>query len=191
MFCISGPSGTGKGTIREAFERKHPDLEFCVSVTTRLPRPNEEPGVSYIFVGVDEFHQMAERGEFLETANVYGNYYGTPREPVTRLLEQGVDVLLEKDVQGALAIKQKMPEAVLVFIAPPSFDELRARIMKRGTETDNDVEVRLGWAEAELKQVRHFDYVVVNYEVAESVRVLDAIVVAERHRTKRLREYIR
>lgn len=183
LFCISGPSGAGKGTIRQALAESHPEIQFCVSVTTRKPRPHEVPGVSYVFTDVTDFEARLSRGEFLESATVYGNRYGTPREPVERLLEQGSDVLLEKDVQGALAIKREMPQAILIFIAPPTVDELRSRILKRGTETADELARRLGYAELEMNQIRHFDYVVVNYEVVESVKVLRAIILAERHRT--------
>lgn len=184
LFVISGPSGAGKGTLRELLMKKHPELRHCVSVTTRKPRPGEIPGVSYIFTDPRDFESRLARGEFIETANVYGNLYGTPREPVETLLAQGCDVILEKDTQGALSIDKEMPEAILIFIAPPSVDELRARIEKRGTETPADAMCRLSWAEHELKQIKHFDYVVVNYEVEQSVEALRAIIIAERHRVK-------
>jgi len=161
-----------------------PGLAFCVSTTTRRPRAGETPGVNYTFVDVAEFRKREAQGEFLESARVYGNLYGTPRAPVEQLVQSGQDVLLEKDVQGALAIKQQMPQAILVFIAPPSVDELKARILKRGTETTEDLECRLGCALQEMDEVGHFDYVVVNYDIDRTTRVLEAIVIAERHRAQ-------
>lgn len=166
--------------------KSDPRLAFCVSVTTRRPRAGEIPGVNYTFVDVAEFRKREARGEFLESAEVYGNLYGTPRAPVEQLVQSGQDVLLEKDVQGALAIKKQMPFAILVFIAPPSVDELKARILKRGTETTEDVECRLGCAVREMDEIRHFDYVVVNYDIGRTTKVLEAIVTAERHRTRNL-----
>jgi len=184
LFVISGPSGTGKGTIRDIVMQNHPELRFCVSVTTRRPRPGEIHGVPYIFITEDDFMGKRSRSEFLEDANVYGNFYGTLRSPVEECLIEGCDVLLEKDVQGALAIKASMPEAVLIFIAPPSVGELESRIKKRGTETAADVARRMDSARGELNQARRFDYVVVNYVVEDSVRVLEAIITAERHRVR-------
>jgi guanylate kinase len=184
LFVISGPSGAGKGTTREALMRGDPGLAFCVSVTTRRPRAGEIPGVNYTFVDVADFRKSEAQGEFLESAQVYGNLYGTPRAPVEHLIESGQDVLLEKDVQGALAIQRRMPHAILVFIAPPSVDELKARILKRGTESAEDLECRLDCALREMDETRHFDYVVVNYDIDRSTQVLEAIVIAERHRVR-------
>jgi len=169
--------------------RRHPELAFCVSVTTRRPRAGEAAGVNYIFTDIQDFDRRAAKGEFLESANVYGNLYGTPHTPVEELLGQGRDVMLEKDPQGARSIKQIMPDAILVFIAPPSVDELKSRIMKRGTETDADLMHRLGCAGGEMNQIRRFDYVVVNYEVADSVMILEAIITAERHRVGDLKSF--
>lgn len=184
LYVMSGPSGTGKGTIRDIVLKNHPELRFCVSITTRRPRPGEVDGVHYVFMSINDFEERLSRAEFLESANVYGNLYGTLRAPVEDCLVLGCDVLLEKDVQGALAIKQSMPEAVLIFIAPPSVDELRSRIMKRGTETAPDLARRLESARDELNKAEHFNYVVVNYVVEDSVKVLEAIITAERHRVR-------
>jgi guanylate kinase len=190
VYVISGPSGTGKGTIREILMRNHPELNFCVSVTTRTPRPGEISGVSYVFTDREDFQGKLSRGEFLECATVYGNMYGTLRGPVDEKRDAGEDVLLEKDVQGALAIKKALPEAILIFIAPPSVGELRARIEKRGTETKRDMDVRLGFARDEIGQIENFDYVVVNYHVQEAVAVFEAIITAERHRVENQLEII-
>jgi len=184
VYVISGPSGAGKGTIREVVMRNHPELNFCVSVTTRRPRPGEVSGSSYIFTDTGDFQEKLTRGEFLECATVYGNMYGTLRGPVDAIRHAGEDVLLEKDVQGALAIKKALPEAILIFIAPPSVGELRSRIEKRGTETASDMSIRLGFARDEIAQIEHFNYVVVNYSVNEAVAVFEAIITAERHKVE-------
>lgn len=184
VYVISGPSGAGKGTIRDIVMRNHPELGFCVSVTTRKPRPGEISGVSYVFTDTGDFQEKLSRGEFLECATVYGNMYGTLRGPVDEKRYAGEDVLLEKDVQGALAIKKALPEAILIFIAPPSVGELRSRIEKRGTETARDMSIRLGSAREEITQIEHFNYVVVNYDVDEAVAVFEAIITAERHKVE-------
>ena len=145
LFVISGPSGTGKGTICKELI-KDDKIRLSVSMTTRNPREGEVHGVSYYFAIKEEFLQIIEAGGFLEYAEVFGNYYGTPKMEVLELLENGIDVLLEIDVQGALQIKEVYPEAVLVFILPPSMEELRARLTGRGTETQDVVERRLGEA---------------------------------------------
>ena len=135
LLVVSGPSGAGKGTICQMLRDQLPDLGYSISVTTRTPRTGEVDGESYFFKTIPEVKQMIEKGELLEYAEVYGNYYGTPRKYVEEQLESGRDVLLEIDIQGALQIKKRFPEGVFVFIVPPSLDELSARIYKRGTDS--------------------------------------------------------
>jgi guanylate kinase len=177
LFVISGPSGTGKGTICKELI-KDDKIRLSVSMTTRNPREGEVHGVSYYFATKEEFLQKIEAGGFLEYAEVFGNYYGTPKMEVLELLEKGIDVLLEIDVQGALQIKEVYPEAVLVFILPPSMEELRARLTGRGTETQDVVERRLGEAAKEISYVKHYDYAVINDDLEEAIENVKTVIKA-------------
>lgn len=177
LFVISGPSGTGKGTICKELI-KDDKIRLSVSMTTRNPRDGEVHGVSYYFATKDEFLQKIDAGGFLEYAEVFGNFYGTPKMEVLELLDQGIDVLLEIDVQGALQIKEVYPEAVLVFILPPSMEELRARLTGRGTETQDVVERRLGEAAKELSFVKEYDYAVVNDDLEEAIENVKNVIRA-------------
>ena len=177
LFVISGPSGTGKGTICKELI-KGDKIRLSVSMTTRNPREGEVHGVSYYFAIKEEFLQKIEAGGFLEYAEVFGNYYGTPKMEVLELLENGIDVLLEIDVQGALQIKEVYPEAVLVFILPPSMEELRARLTGRGTETQDVVERRLGEAAKEISYVKHYDYAVINDDLEEAIENVKTVIKA-------------
>lgn len=177
LFVISGPSGTGKGTICKELI-KNEKIRLSVSMTTRNPRDGEVHGVSYYFATKDEFLQKIDAGGFLEYAEVFGNFYGTPKMEVLELLDQGIDVLLEIDVQGALQIKEVYPEAVLVFILPPSMEELRARLTGRGTETQDVVERRLGEAAKELSFVKEYDYAVVNDDLEEAIENVKNVIRA-------------
>ena len=177
LFVISGPSGTGKGTICKELI-KDDKIRLSVSMTTRNPREGEVHGVSYYFAIKEEFLQKIEAGGFLEYAEVFGNYYGTPKMEVLELLEKGIDVLLEIDVQGALQIKEVYPEAVLVFILPPSMEELRARLTGRGTETQDVVERRLGEAAKEISYVEHYDYAVINDDLEEAIENVKTVIKA-------------
>ena len=177
LFVISGPSGTGKGTICKELI-KDDKIRLSVSMTTRNPRDGEVHGVSYYFATKDEFLQKIDAGGFLEYAEVFGNFYGTPKMEVLELLDQGIDVLLEIDVQGALQIKEVYPEAVLVFILPPSMEELRARLTGRGTETQDVVERRLGEAAKEISFVKEYDYAVVNDDLEEAIENVKNVIKA-------------
>ena len=177
LFVISGPSGTGKGTICKELI-KDDKIRLSVSMTTRNPREGEVHGVSYYFAIKEEFLQIIEAGGFLEYAEVFGNYYGTPKMEVLELLDEGIDVLLEIDVQGALQIKEVYPEAVLVFILPPSMEELRARLTGRGTETQDVVERRLGEAAKEISYVKHYDYAVINDDLEEAIENVKTVIKA-------------
>ena len=158
LLVVSGPSGAGKGTICQMLRDQLPDLGYSISVTTRAPRTCEVDGESYFFMTIPEVKQMIEKGDLLEYAEVYGNYYGTPRKYVEEQLESGRDVLLEIDIQGALQIKKRFPEGVFVFIVPPSLDELSARIYKRGTDSEDVIKRRMASAASELTYAAEYDY---------------------------------
>ena len=176
LFVVSGPSGAGKGTVVRAFLARHPDVFLSVSATTRPARPQERGGADYHFISEPEFAAMRDRGEFLESARVYDNYYGTPRQPVDEALSTGRSVLCELDIQGALAVKRARPHAILVFIEPPSYEELAARLRGRGTEGPEALSVRAQAAYEEIKKKGLYDHVVVNddldHAVSELVRIL-------------------
>ncbi|WP_088555018.1 guanylate kinase [Calderihabitans maritimus] len=187
LIVISGPSGAGKGTLCSALQRKMPNLRYSISATTRPPRKGEIDGVNYYFFSKEEFLKKVEAGEFLEWAEVYGNYYGTLKSEVGKLLKQGADVLLEIDIQGAMQIKKKFPQAVFIFIVPPSLEELRKRIIKRGTDSPEVIEKRLRCAADELSFIDEYDYVVVNDELEKALDKLVAIITAEKCRSRRVR----
>lgn len=175
---MSGPSGAGKGTVVGELLRRRPDLVLSVSATTRPVRPGERHGVDYLFLPREEFVGMRERGEFLESAEVYGNLYGTPRGPVEAALSRGQDVICELDIQGAAAVKRAKPEAILVFIEPPSLDELFKRLRGRGTEDPEALRTRVKAAYEEVKAKGLYDRLVVNDDVTQAadelVRILEA-----------------
>ncbi|MBZ4663828.1 MAG: guanylate kinase [Caloramator sp.] len=187
LIVISGPSGAGKGTICKALLEKHPEIKLSVSCTTRSPRQNEVEGINYYFISKDKFKQMIDNDEFLEYAEVYDNYYGTPRENVERILNEGNDIILEIDIQGALKVKEKYPEGVFVFIMPPSMEELKNRIKKRGSETEESLLKRFKSAFQEINYVANYNYVIVNDVVEDAVKRLEAIIVAEKCRVDRLK----
>ncbi|MGE5485040.1 MAG: guanylate kinase [Ignavibacteriales bacterium] len=187
LVVMSAPSGAGKGTLRRALINDRPDIVFCPSVTTREPRPGEAPGIDYHFVSTEEFERKARDGEFAEWAVVYGNLYGTPKRALDELLAAGRTVLIEKDVQGAVALRPQYPEAVYVFVLPPSFEELRRRVENRGTETRDQMCRRLESYESEVLQLDNYDYVIVNDDLDRAKRVLEGIIVAEGCRVSRCR----
>ena len=179
LFVFSGPSGAGKGTICKRLLEENKELAISVSMTTRAPRNGEVEGVSYYFTDKETFRKCIDAGEFLEHAEVYGNYYGTPKGPVIEKLRNGIDVILEIDMQGALKVKENYPEGVFIFILPPSMSELRKRLTGRGTETEEAIELRLGETLKELSYIEKYDYCVVNGELEEAVARVKSIVVAE------------
>ncbi len=181
LFILSGPSGAGKGTICKALLAET-DLELSVSMTTRNPRAGETDGESYYFVSKNEFLRKIEASGFLEYAEVYGNFYGTPKQPVIDKLSAGTDVILEIDMQGALKVKENYPDGVFIFILPPSMSELRKRLTGRGTETAEAIEMRLGETLKELSYIDKYDYCVVNGQLEEAVARVKAIVTAEHSR---------
>lgn len=181
LFVISGPSGTGKGTIcREIL--KDIRNEFSVSMTTREPREGEEHGREYFFVSHEEFIENINRNNFLEYATVFDNYYGTPKDIVLKKLEKGRNVILDIDVQGGLQVKEAMPEAVLIFLLPPSLAALRSRLENRGTETPDKIEKRLNKALDEIKFIGEYDYMVVNDVREDAVSDVRSIMTAEASR---------
>jgi len=185
LIVVSGPSGAGKGTICSAYLERNPHAMLSVSVTTRKPRIGEKEGKNYFFRDKETFLKMVEDGEFLEYAEVYGNYYGTPKKFVEEELAAGNDVILEIDIQGALQVKERFPEAVFVFIIPPSMEELKRRIVKRGTEDAEAIYRRFQSAYEELNYISRYNYVIINDTVESAVAKLEAIVLAEKCRVDR------
>lgn len=186
LFVMTGASGVGKDTIRQAALPSFHDLYYSVSATTRARRPGEVHGRQYFFYEKEPFEGMIERGELLEYADYVGDYYGTPLGPVEAALERGQDVLLELELVGARQVKERMPEAVMVFIAPPTLNELERRLRGRGTDSEEKIQKRLSRAREEIKAVREFDYVVVNDMLDEAVATFQAIIRAERARARLL-----
>lgn len=183
LVLISGPSGTGKGTVCDLLRKNHPEISYSISATTRQPRPGEQDGVNYYFYDKEKFQQMIEAGELLEWAEVYGNYYGTPKQKVLDRLEAGEDILLEIDTQGALNVMKTMPEGLYIFLLPPSLEELAARLKGRGTETEESLQRRLGAAVDEIKLAHNYRYVVVNDTVENAAETIANIIKAEHSRT--------
>ncbi len=181
LFVISGPSGAGKGTICNALMKDADPDELClsISVTTRAPRTGEIDGVHYYFISEEDFDDLREREGLLEFAEVYGHHYGTPKQKVIDKLNEGVDVILEIEMQGALKVRKSYPDGVFIFILPPSMAELRKRITGRGTETQDVIDLRLSKALSEIAYIDKYDYAVVNGSLDEAVERVRAIIKAE------------
>ena len=184
LYVLTGPSGTGKGTVLGRVLEADPNVFLSVSATTRAPREGEQDGVHYHFLSRAEFEEKIAQNAFLEHAQYTGNYYGTPEASVNVQLAAGHDVVLEIEVQGAMQIREKRPDVVMVFIAPPSMEELERRLRGRGTETEEKIQKRLETAKQELTCANQFDYTIVNDDLDTAVRKLLAIFTAERCRNK-------
>jgi guanylate kinase len=186
LIVLSGLSGAGKDAVLAGLRETDLPLEFIVTMTTRSRRAVEKDGVHYRFVSEKEFRQLLERGEMLESAQVYGNWYGVPKDPVRQALEKGKDIVVKVDVQGAATIKKILPQAVFIFLVPPSIEDLVERLNRRCTETPEEMEMRIKSAGEELKQMSLFDYIVVNRqgEIAHAIADIKAIITAEKCKVK-------
>ena len=190
LLVVSGPSGAGKGTVCKALMENCPDIYMSISATTRKPRPGEVDGVNYYFLSEDKFRSMIDNHEFIEWACFCQNYYGTPRKKVEDLLDAGKDVILEIEVQGAMQVRSKFPEAVFIFVTPPSMEELANRLSGRGTETPEVVEERLKTALWEYKNITKYNYILINDTVDAAAKRMEAIIRAEKMRTERSGDWI-
>ncbi len=185
LVIFSGPSGTGKGTVMKSLLNQDRDIRLSVSATTRPPRPGEIDGKDYYFITREKFLAMKASGEMLESAEYCGNFYGTPAAPIEKWISEGRDVFLEIEVQGGAQVKEKRPDAVTLFVLPPSLDELEHRLRSRGTEGNVTVCRRLEVARREIAEAKHYDYVVVNNQVGDAVKQVRGILSAERCRSCR------
>ncbi|MGO2082285.1 guanylate kinase [Vagococcus sp.] len=187
LIVLSGPSGVGKGTVRKAlFESEGSSYEYSISMTTRQMRTGEVEGVDYFFRSKEEFEGLIDSGKMLEYAEYVNNYYGTPLDYVNQTLDEGKDVFLEIEVQGAMKVKEKMPDGVFIFLTPPDFTELKSRIVNRGTDDMSVIEERMKVARAEIEMMSHYDYAVVNDEVPLAVERIQKIIASEHCRVMRV-----
>jgi len=186
LIVLSGPSGAGKDAILSRLKKSGYPVEFITTVTTRPQRAKEKNNAAYHFVSRESFKQMIENKDLLEWANVYGNWYGVPKQPVKQALAKGRDIIIKIDVQGVATVKKILPQAVFIFLMPQSMEELATRLKQRRTESGFDLDLRLKTAEKEIKQLPLFDYVVVNKQnkIEQAVRAIEAIITAEKQRVK-------
>ncbi len=190
LLVVSGPSGAGKGTICKALLNKNDQIKLSVSATTRKPRTGEVDGVNYFFIEKEKFTTMIENGEFLEYAQIYDNFYGTPKAAIMECLEKGQDVILEIEMQGARQIKDVCPDGVFIFVLPPSLEELKNRIVGRGTETAEEIEKRFSCAFDEINRIVDYDYFIVNDNVEKSVKQVESIILSEKNKVTRYKDSI-
>jgi len=186
LIVLSGPSGVGKDAVLDGIKRRGYPLHYAVTATTRPRRRRETNGVDYHFVSKAEFEKMIEKGELLEWANVYGNLYGVPKSELQQAMDKGRDVIVKVDIQGAATIKKTIPQAVFIFLAPPSLEDLEKRLKQRKTESGIDLEVRMKAAEKEMNSLSMFDYVVVNHRdgIEQAISQIESIITAEKCRVK-------
>lgn len=185
LIVISGPAGTGKGTVVGRLLEKNPNIKLSISKTTRKPRPGEREGVNYFFVSREQFEEEIKNERFLEYAEYNNNYYGTPKDFVFEALGKGFDVILEIETQGALKIKKAFSDAVLIFLLPPSIEELYRRLVKRGTESEDEIRARLEIAKNEIKLVQEYDYCVINDNVDDAAEKIQKIIEVEKLKSRR------
>jgi len=191
LFIISGPSGVGKSTLCDYLLSELPDLKFSVSTTTRPIRGEEVDGVNYIFKDKETFKNLVDQNEFLEWAIVHDNYYGTQKQMVNDFINEGFDVVLEVDVQGGLAIQKNDPRAVLIFVVPPTFADLKQRLVGRGTDTESVIKTRLNNAHGEMQSIKSYDYLIINDSLDKSKDLVRSIFKSERNKVSRtLSDYI-
>lgn len=190
LFIISGPSGSGKDTVLKEVFRLLPNVAFSISTITRPMRPGETEGEKYNFVSKEKFLSMLENDELLEFNEYIGNFYGTPRKPVDKALAEGRDMILEVDVNGAFKVKEKMKDAVSIFIMPPSFTELKRRLSSRGTDDEAVINKRMNEALREIENAVNYDYIVVNDNILAAARDVEHIILSSRLRTARKKEII-
>lgn len=182
IIVLTGPSGVGKGAIVSRITKKHSDIVLSVSATTRKPRPKEVEGINYFFVTIDEFNALVKSGEMLEWAEFAGNFYGTPKAALEKEVHKGNDVILEIEVQGALTVKNVLPDCVMIFILPPSIDELKKRLVNRATEPEEIIQKRLNIALSELEFKHEFQYNVVNDNLDIATETVENIILNHRKR---------
>lgn len=184
LFVLSGPSGVGKGTVLDRVFDQYQDVEYSVSMTTREPRPGEVDGEDYFFVSTSEFKKCKDNDGFIESACVHGNFYGTPKKFVKEALKEGRDIILEIDINGARQVRKNFEDAVYIFLTPPSFDELKNRLIKRDSESKADLEIRLRNARSEMSDADDYDYKVVNDKVDSAAERIIEIIEKEKRRRK-------
>ncbi|EKB58007.1 guanylate kinase [Falseniella ignava] len=192
LIVLSGPSGVGKGTVRAAvFKDNQYNYTYSISATTRKIRPGEVDGKDYYFMSREEFEGLIEQGALLEYTQYVGNYYGTPIQPIEEHLSKGHDVFLEIEVQGAMKVRERMPEGIFIFLAPPNISELESRIVGRGTDKQDIIYERMQKAREEIEMMKHYDFVVVNDQVENAVQKINAIIQSEHLRVERMIDAIK